>query len=575
MLNYINEILFLIGRKKNKLFFIVFLYFIASFLDVIGISLIAPFINLFSNNVNFNNSYLKYLSKFANSSNKEIITVYLGALLVIIFLIKTITSIVINRINLSFSSRQDSELRIRLMDYYQNLDYEDFTNKNSSDLILRVRNHANEFIYNCLIPLFRLLSESIICIIILFFLFYVSYLAMIVLGSLLLIFFISYDFFIRKKIVIAGEESLSNSLIMTKTIKDALTGFKEIRVLGQESYFRKILSNSAKLSAKAQEKHLALTFIPRYLLEFTIVIFMVSFPIILISTGRSTSNVFSILGIFGVSAIRIIPSINIIFQSITTLRYVRPAVGLIYKDLSSTQKSNTSKMKQTRNNKFISLELKNVLFKYKLQKKWALNDINLKLNRGESIGFVGFSGSGKTTLIDIILGLLSPLEGEVFLNGNKLLDSTDLLKESFFAYLPQQIFLIDDTLRKNIALGIEDDDIDDLKILKCIELAMLNDFYKSLNNGLDSFVGENGIRISGGQKQRIALARAFYHNREVLVMDESTSALDNETEKDIVENIKLLKGDKTLIIIAHRLTTLQYCDKIYQLQDGKITIKEN
>lgn len=578
--NYLNEIVFLLGSQRKKLPFMVILYVFASFLDVIGISFIIPFINLFSGNDNTSgvsaNIYkiIRYIMPSFYGKNMIII---MGVLVLLIFILKTTISILINQINIKFSTKQDARLRLELMKKYQSIKYAIFTEKNTSDLIQRIRIHAGEYVYNCLIPMFRLVSESIICIIILLFLLYISPFAIILLGILLVLFFVFYDYFVRRPVNIAGEDGLKYSTEIAKNVQQALTGLKEIRVLKKEDFFNRKLENASILNAEAQRKYLTLTFMPRYVLELTIIFFMVFYPMILVFFNKDLSNIFSVLGLFGIAAIRIIPSVNVIFQSLTTLRYERPFVSLVYNDLKNLQIVEPSKsfgIEKPESN-FVNFEAKNIFFKYNETTPWIINDLNFKINKGESIGIMGISGSGKTTLIDIILGLLEVNNGSLFLNDSPLNSFNLYLLHQQFAYLPQQIFLMDDTLRRNIALGEFDEEIDDERVMESIKSAKLLEFYNSLKFGLDSQLGENGIRISGGQRQRVALARAFYHNRELLVMDESTSALDSNTEKEIVENIQLLKGEKTLIIIAHRISTLKYCDKIFKLENGKLQLIEN
>jgi ABC-type multidrug transport system fused ATPase/permease subunit len=299
---------------------------------------------------------------------------------------------------------------------------------------------------------------------------------------------------------------------------------------------------------------------------------MVTYPISLILLGGNSENTFSVMSIFGVSAVRLIPAFNIIIQSLTTLRYSKSAVNSIYNDFIELnikdKKHHYNNKKENYQNSFESLELCNISYKYPNKKSYALKNINIKILNGQSIGIVGSSGSGKTTLIDVLLCLLKPKQGQIILNGNIAFDNQDLMNH--FAYLPQQIFIINDTIKKNIALGIDEQYIDDNLVLESLKNARLYELIESFPLGINTILGENGVGLSGGQRQRIALARAFYHNRDVIVMDESTSALDNETEKEIVENIQLFKGKKTLIIIAHRLSTLKYCDVIFELENGEI-----
>lgn len=575
--DYLNKILVLLGKEKRKLPFLISLYLVSSILDIIGIGLIAPFIAVFSGgNEDF---YLTKLFDTVLPENHSFnYTILTGLFLLLVFFFKTIASIVVNKSNLQFSTRQDARLRTALMEKYQSMTYEEFITYNSSEVIQRIRTQAGEFIYNCLIPALRLLSEFIIGTLILLFLFYTSPFAMLFLILLLGLLVLFYDKAVKRKITLAGKDSAVYGAKMVRGIQEGMGGFKEIRVLGKEDYFKNIVQQSSNLFSLAQERHLFLTFIPRYLLELVIIIFMVMYPIIIILFNKDSSNIFSVLSVFGVAAVRIIPSANIIIQAITTLRYSKPAVSAIYDDFVNLggweQKNNEITFDPpAKVGHFEMLELRSVYYRYPLAETYAITDMSFTITRGQSIGFVGSSGAGKTTLIDIILCLLKPEKGRILLNGQGISNSGNI--DNHFAYLPQQIFLVDDTIRRNVALGVEEADIDNDLVLNSLSNAKLSELISSLPNGIETNLGENGIRISGGQRQRIALARAFYHNRDVIVMDESTSALDIETEKEIVENIQLFKGKKTLIIIAHRLSTLKYCDVVYKLENGCLKIQNN
>jgi len=571
VLQYFREILFLLGNDKRKIPFMILLYFFSSIMDILGIGIIIPFISIFNvDNISSNKFYI-FLSKYYNIESTNQAIILLGSILLLTFTLKTLLSITINKINIKFSTNQDIKIRLMLMDIYQNMSYLNFTTHNNSDLIQRIRNHVGEYVYNCLIPLFRLISESLVCVLVLILLIFISPFAILLLIVLLSIFFISYNFFIKKEIVKAGQASVKYATRLTIAIQESLNGFKEIRVLEIEKYFRNIVEISTSKNAKAQNKYLTLTFMPRYLLELTIITFMVSFPLILIISNKSIDNVFSILTFFGIAAMRIIPSSNIIFQSITTLRFIRPSVKKVYEDVFNYSNfNNTQNLTQNKlNNSFESFEAKNISFKYPNNKICALKNVSFKFYKGETIGIIGTSGAGKTTLIDIILGLITVESGTILVNNQNIEKIQNHLNKNF-AYLPQEIFLIDDTLKKNIALGVEN--IDDEKVLSAIKAASLYEFYLTLKDGLDTNIGDNGNKISGGQRQRIALARAIYHDREVLVMDESTSALDTKTEMEVVNNINLLKNKKTMIIIAHRMTSLNHCDRIYELKNGELSL---
>jgi ABC-type multidrug transport system fused ATPase/permease subunit len=267
------------------------------------------------------------------------------------------------------------------------------------------------------------------------------------------------------------------------------------------------------------------------------------------------------------------PSANIISSGLMQLRYSRHPISLLHADLNELEqidlniKAPLTPIKAK--NDFRDFVLKGINFSYPNIKSPALKNLSLKIRNGESIGLIGPSGSGKTTLVDVLLGLLEPQKGEVYYNGIPLKDSLSEWR-SQIAYLPQQVFLIDATLRQNVALGMEDKEIDDLQVKKALHQSRLDDLVEQLPQGVETLLGERGIRLSGGQRQRVALARAFYYGRKVLVMDEATSSLDNETELEIVEEIKHLKGKISMIVIAHRLTTVQDCDQIYKLKNGQI-----
>jgi ABC-type multidrug transport system fused ATPase/permease subunit len=283
------------------------------------------------------------------------------------------------------------------------------------------------------------------------------------------------------------------------------------------------------------------------------------------------TNTVTVLGVFGVAAIRLIPSINQIIGGLMQLSNSRNAVNLLFSDLKSLKTEGHSNRRSRDISQIVlnSIDLKKVSYTYPGTNHKVLNNISMSINSGESIGIIGKSGSGKTTLINLLLGFLDADNGELLVNNELINTNIDAWRD-LVAYLPQQIFLTDDSIKANIALGVEKHKIDNKKVIQALEKSKLSTFVQSLPDGVDTILGERGKRLSGGQRQRIALARSFYHNRDVLIMDESTSALDNETEAEVVEEIRRLKGSKTVIVIAHRLTTLRYCDRIYRLEKGRI-----
>ena len=287
----------------------------------------------------------------------------------------------------------------------------------------------------------------------------------------------------------------------------------------------------------------------------------------MIISGKSIDQLVPTLAVFATASFRAIPSLNRVMGSIQSIKYGNAVIKLLYKEFIEIRTNKNSFINN--NDKLLfkkKIDFKNLSFSYPLSKKIVISNVNLSISKGETIGIVGASGSGKSTLIDLLLGLLKPTTGEICidnLNINRNLDTW----QKFIGYVPQTIFLSDDTIIKNVAFGISDNEIDINKIKKALDLAQILDHFESLPEGLSTFVGERGIRISGGQRQRIGIARALYNNPLILVLDEATSSLDSQTELEVMKSINLLKGEKTIIIAAHRLSTLEKCDRIIEVKN--------
>ena len=573
MLNYLKEILYILGDDKAKLLAIIILFFSLSMLELIGIGLIAPYIALVVDAKSTLDGVLGQVVRMVGlPNNAEQLLLYLGVMLVSIFLIKTILSIWINSVIVFYSNNQQVKLSNILMKSYQSLDYIEYINRNSSEYVHGINNLSSDYA-SILLLLLRSLSNLIISIVIIIFLVWQTPLELLLLIVITASFIYGYDVLFKEKVSDYGRKTNKYTNHILKTIHESMDGFKEIRVLGKEKYFRKELLDGQKNNAFYLSKSQIISTIPRYALELLLMIFIVLLVVISLFFGGDLKTLAPTLAVFGVAALKLLPAANSLSTTLTVLRGSRHSISILYDDIQNFDKSKDKNVKEYAsniNNEFNNLTLNKIGFSYTSKNK-ELNDISLEIKKGESIGFMGQSGSGKTTLVDIILGLLKPDSGSISYNGidlNKSLHSW-LLQ---VAYLPQQVFLIDDTLRSNIALGLNEEDIDNKKIFSSLKQASLLEFVESIPSGIHTIVGDKGIRLSGGQRQRIALARAFYHNRNVLIMDESTSALDNETEREVVNEIKRLKNNKTTIVIAHRMSTLQYCDRIYKVDKGRISL---
>ena len=417
------------------------------------------------------------------------------------------------------------------------------------------------------------MSELIVAVMILGLLAWQNVLALSMLFGLLSIMIFGYDRLFRKRLRYFGKQSNQMSTSMVQGIHEAVEGLKEIRILGKESHFHQKVNKCVHVLALINRSSNLITMSPRYLLELLIIGFVVMFVTgTLFFSHNNVQSLVTTLGVFGVAALRLMPSANTLISSLMQLRVQRNTVSRLYKDLVWIKKINfeaPTLISSSNPELFRNITLEHVSFRYPSMCTDALNQISLEIRSGESIGLIGSSGSGKTTMVDVLLGMLKPHQGQIMFNG-KSLDTSLADWRQQVAYLPQQVFLIDNTLRCNVALGLSVDEIDDSRIEEALRKARLLEMVEQLPQGFDTMLGERGVRLSGGQRQRVALARAFYHERSVLVMDEATSALDNETELEIVEEIKHFKGKKTMIVIAHRLSTVQHCDRAYRLENGKI-----
>jgi ABC-type bacteriocin/lantibiotic exporter with double-glycine peptidase domain len=446
----------------------------------------------------------------------------------------------------------------------------EYLNKNSADCINSIQLLSTQFAQNTMVATLRFTSDGILLSAILFFLFWTDPLALLVLTVLLASVVFFYDRIFKSKISGYGKTTACCQSSLVKGTNEAIQGLKEIRILGVEPFFFEKVRSSAYKYANYFAKTQVLSVAPRYILEFCLILFIVMMVFITLQSGAFLQSIVPTLSVFAVSSLRLIPAANSISNGISQMRFGRYATQVIYNDLSSVTESMDHDPNLHYNDReaFKSLELRDVSFRYPSSKVFTLKNVSLSITSGEIIGVMGSTGSGKTTLINVMLGLLESFDGNVLVNGENVSGNPSVIRKNV-AYLPQQIFLTDDSLRNNIALGEKPSEISDKKIFEVLSKVRLSEFVNELPQGLDTLVGERGMRLSGGQCQRVALARSLYHERSLLVLDEATSALDVDTEKLIIDELKDLKGEKTIVMIAHRLSTLKYCDRIYRFNDDR------
>jgi ATP-binding cassette, subfamily B, bacterial PglK len=570
-MKYFKEILYLIGSDRKRLPWMVFLFLVVSLTDAIGIGLMGPYVSLLVNpslaETGFLGSLFNYLEGF--SSHQNFLLIFMSISLVSIFFIKGLAGILILKMIVNFAYKQQVRLRSELMNSYQSMQYVEYIRRNSSEYIYTIQDLVALFTGQIMLLGLKTISDILIAIAIIAVLAWTDLKLVLLLLLLVLFIGVLYDRLIRKSIQIYGRDANIASTKMVKAVSEGITGMKELRILGKSNYFYSVVFEQATLYAANLKKSYVLTSVPRYLIEFMLIFFLVLMVISELLVEGEILELIPTLAVFGIASMKLVPSINSIASGIIHFRFNRNTVSLLFKDMRKFENLNKFNQSNANLHNFQTLSLDAISYQYPETDDLVLDNISLTLKKGESIGLMGPSGSGKTTLVDIILGLLEPNKGNIKLNGDLINDHMSDLQTKV-AYLPQQVFIIDDTLKNNIILGDESSELSDKNLDQAIKQSQLMEVLEKLPNGLNTRLGEHGISFSGGQRQRVALARAIYHQREILVMDEATSALDEATEKEVVDEIKRLRGVSTMIIIAHRIDTLKYCDRIYQINNGKI-----
>ncbi len=585
-MQYIRRFLYLNRGKEKSLVLMILLFLLISSLEMLGIGLIGPFINLALNPDSIQkNTWLASVYSWFNFTADSQVLPLVGAFVIVIFYVKSFLSFNAQKYIFRFGYNQQGELSAQLMRAYLSAPYTFHLNRNSADLIQNIINETERFANGFMMPLLTCFSNMIVVLALVSLLIATDIMAVVIIGGILVI---SVALFYRFKDKFGrwGEESSESRTEMIRLINHSLGGLKETKVIGCEFYFEEKMQVQITKFAISISSALIFSNLPRYVVEAFLITFLIGFTLLFITINRgNTQNLSSVLGIFALASIRLLPAAGNLISAINGLKYHAYTVDKLYLDLKEMETVTTSKKTRSKFNKINVLKAQNsdrltipfgdritlekVSYTYPNVAKSSLQEISLAIEKGQSIGLIGKSGAGKTTLVDVILGLLTPQQGDIKVDGVSIYKDINSWR-NLIGYVPQSIFLTDDSLQRNIAFGVDDELIDFARLDRAIAAAQLNELVESLPQGLQTMVGERGVMLSGGQRQRVGIARALYHEREVLVFDEATAALDNETEGLVTEAIKSLSGKKTMIIIAHRLSTLEHCDLIYMLEQGQI-----
>lgn len=567
-LNYILD-----SKTKLKSLVMVLVVLIGAIMELVGVSVVLPVINLaVQPDEIYGNSYCKAIMRITGMRETKSIMITLIVLMAVVYIIKAVYLVWMNNAIFTFSKGVQTKISVRLMKAYISRPYPYFLVKNSSEIIRGIAADTSQFqnaLSNCLL----IASNTCMCVLLFAYLLKTNLLMTLLVGGLSVgSILINYLIF-RKRLQTFGKDSQKLNTKNYKILFESFHGVKETKVMHRENYFISKFAAVNKQQLKLGKKSNFLQIMPRYVLECVTICGILLYLALAVLLYGGYASMIGQLSVFAVAAFKLLPAINAIYTYIGSLLTQKASLDLVYEDIKECESEKQTDYRYLCDSDikpmsfYREIRLSDVAFHYADSEQMVLQNVNMTIEKGKSIGIVGVSGGGKTTLIDIILGLFNPQNGAV------LVDGVDIRTNyggwlNLVGYIPQDIYLSDVSIRENIAYGLMPEEIDDDRIEESLREAQLYDFVQTLPHGVNTTVGEAGSRLSGGQRQRIGIARALYNNPDILLLDEATSALDNSTEAAVMEAVEHLHGEKTLIIIAHRLSTVEKCDKVYEIKDG-------
>lgn len=565
-------------KQKRDGLILFFLLMIVSMLEMLGVGVIVPFIiTMLQPDEIMSNQYVApIIELFQITDYREFMYVVSGGIIVI-YVVKNAFILYVNYFQSRYRNRLEKDLNVKMLSSYMKRPYTFFLRTNSAEIIRGVNSDIVN-VASVLDGYSSIFSEGLTCLVIGIFLIcmnpFMALSLLAVAGITALVIVIGFKGITGR----CGAQTREAFAEKFKHMNQAVNGIKEISVAQRKPYFIEQFADSARKAAESNTTYLWISKTPSRLIE---TVFIGSLLVVVtISFGKAGNNLefVTALGAIGIAAVRILPSVSTLTNAMNGLVYMRPSLEAAYDSLMEAERYQDTiedfgfETNETKIPRFCSkIEVKQVAWRYQGNLPLVLEDLDIEIRKGESVALIGESGAGKSTLADILLGLLKPERGNVTVDGANIF-SIQSIWSNMIGYVPQMVFLIDDTIRRNIAFGIPEQEIEDEKVWHALEQAQMRTVVEDMEGGIDAIVGERGIKLSGGQRQRIAIARALYHDPDILILDEATSALDTDTESAVMEAIDALQGRKTMIIIAHRLSTIQNCAKVYEIRDKKANL---
>lgn len=564
-------------KQKKQGVVLFFLMLIVSMLEMLGVSVIVPFvITMLEPDKILQNQYVAPVVNYLNITEYKQFMVLVAGAIIVTYVIKNMFILFVNYYQSNYRNQLEKDLNIKMLSSYMRRPYTFFINTNSAD-ILRGINGDIMNVASVVDGFSLIFSEGLTCLIIGIFLIgmnpFMAVSLLVIVGITAIVIILGF----KKRVRQCGEQTREAFAEKLKKINHAVYGIKEIMVSNRRSYFLDEFESAAQKAAESNTRYLWIGKTPNRLIE---IVFIGGLLLLVTVSYQETGNNVTFitqLSAMGIAAVRILPSISSLTNGMNSLVYLRPSLEAAYENLVEVNRQQEipieEKPEQTISFRS-GITVDHISWRYQRELPWVLKDLYMEIHKGEAVALIGESGAGKSTLADILLGLFKPESGMI------LADDKDIFRmgtcwSKMIGYVPQTVFLTDDTIRNNVAFGIPVGEVEDQKVWVALEQAQLAATVKKLDHGIESIVGERGISLSGGQRQRIAIARALYHDPDILILDEATSALDSDTENAIMETIERLQGKKTLVIIAHRLSTIRNCDRIYEIKNGKAIVRKH
>lgn len=575
-----SKLSFIINKKQKIYCVIVFMMTVIGVgFETLGVSAILPFVQamLYPEQLMENELIVGMAEIFHIKTDSQII-LFVSVGVIVIYLVKNLYLIFLSYVRANFAGNIQNELGVYMLQAYLKRDYAYFLKANSNKLYRGITGDISG-VYNIIYNGFRLISEIFTVVTIGIFILWTDFLMsllLLVIAGISVIIIMAIN---KNRMKYLGEKVRRYDAKMKDAAYQAFHGVKEVFVMNKQKFFEEEYADARREHQRAMISQTVAAESPIYIFEAVCVIAMVIAVFLRLLLDGGNAGFISNVAVIAVAAFRIMPSLGRIAGSMNTIIFNIPSVNATYNNLKEATEHEKNvqqyiSIKDSASNLEFEKELllENVSWKYEDADSAVIQNLSLSINKGDSVAFIGESGAGKSTLADVILGLFRPLEGKVYMDG---IDIREIPQNwcKVIGYVPQSVYILNASIRKNVAFGVREKEIDDELVWKALEQAQIKDFIENLPEKLDTVLGERGVRFSGGQRQRIAIARALYYDPEILVLDEATSALDNRTEEGIMEAIEFLKGKKTLIIVAHRLTTIRQCNQIYEIKDGQAILR--